>query len=466
MFKKLSWLALLLYETACLLCLCICLCVTPTDPEDQDVDPGTDVNLFSITGSVLNKNGYPIIGAKANLKRYGLSAVTNQNGKYSISGIPAKALSKSSRTLNDTLVDTLIVQVANEYGDSTTITLTEVKSGVVFELPPEYVVQRNISGPISPDDTARIGSIIAHVFDSDAPEQVKTINLWHDKYNQTFNSFAYFTTDTDKDYVLYVKIFDTTGYFLGQSDYYHFTDQTGDIEFVKPIAYNNGAPKITLSHYPEMVYSGDTVNLVVTVKDSFGTVHSCNVVIGDVTSNDSITYTLEPDSTSALFIDTISWEVYADSVDIWYLVKAYAVNNFRNSSTDSIKYIRVTRNPTISFEVSGTTNNSIFWKPDSTTIGKIGVSRHDIWNTIYYTALKEIFINLTGIGDTTTIDVKYPLSSLEYRNEYFMFALPKESYYPNDTTFTITRKVVYNRIYGNTSNDTLSSTANFRYLHN
>lgn len=465
MFKKFPWLVwLVLLLTACL----FCLCVTPTDPEDQDVDPRTDVNLFTITGSVLNKNGFPIIGAKANLKRYGLSAVTNQNGKYSISGTPAKALSKSSHTLNDTLVDTLIVQVANEYGDSTTITLTEVKSGVVFELPPEYVVQRNISGPISPDDTSRIGSIIAHVFDSDAPEQVKTINLWHDKYNQTFNSFAYFTTDTDKDYVLYVKIFDTTGYFLGQSDYYHFTDQTGDIEFVKPIAYNNGSPKITLSYYPEMLYPGDTVNLIVTVKDSFGTVHSCNVVIGElidyVISNDSTTYILEPDSTSALFIDTISW-VCTGKLEHWYYVKAYAENNFRNSKVDSLAYIHVTRNPTISFEVSGTTNNSIFWKPDSTTIGKIGVSRDDIWNTNYYTALKEIFINLTGIGDTTVIDVKYTIKDLRYRDSNSVFIPPKESYYPNDTTFTITRKVVYNRIYGNTSNDTLSSTANFSYLH-
>jgi len=60
-----------------------------------------------------------------------------------------------------------------------------------------------------------------------------------------------------------------------------------------------------------MLYPGDTVNLIVTVRDSFGTVHSCNVVIGDVTSNDSTTYILEPDSTSALFIDTISREVYA-----------------------------------------------------------------------------------------------------------------------------------------------------------
>ena len=459
MFKKLSWLGTLL--TACL----FCLCVTPTDLEDQDVDPGTDVNLFSITGSVLNKNGFPIIGAKANLKRYGLSAVTDQNGKYSISGSPTKALSKSSYTLDDTLVDTLLVQVANEYGDSTTITLTEVKSGVIFELPPEYVVQRNISGPISPDDTARIGSIVAYVFDSDAPEQVKTINLWHDKYNQTFNSFAYFTTDTDKDYVLYVKIFDTTGYFLGQSDYYHFTDQTGDIEFVKPIVYNNGAPKITLSYYPKMLYPGDTVNLIVTVRDSFGTVHSCNVVISDVMSNDSTTYILEPDSTSALFIDTISREVYADSVNSWYLVKAYAVNNFRNSSMDSLAYIRVTRNPTISFEVSGTTNNSVFWKSDSTTIGKIGVIRHEIWNTNYYTALKEIFINLTGIGDTTVIDVKYTMNDWRYEDSNSLFIPPKESYYPNDTTITVTRKVVYNRTYGNTANDTVSSTANFRYLH-
>ena len=218
------------------------------------IDPNTNTVFvdptFNVTGKILTTDGNPIYGARATLKKYGLTAISDSQGVYTISGkiTAPKALAKTMADTiqNDTLSDTVVVKVSLGT-DSLIITEKPVQSGIVMELPTDYIVQRNISGELTPDDMDRVGKVVAVVYDKEFPEIKKEIKLWHDKVNQMFNSFAYFSTDTGKEYVLYVDIYDTNNIFVGRSVNYNFTNETGDIDFKSPIIFNNGTPKIKLS---------------------------------------------------------------------------------------------------------------------------------------------------------------------------------------------------------------------------
>lgn len=256
------------------------VCTSPTKDDNEIILPSINVGEFNITGKVKNKNGNPMEGAVASLIHSGLSSITDENGFFTIKGEPTSNV-LSKRKANDTLTDTLVITIKNQYGDSSEISRSKVKSGVFLDLPTNYLVQRNISGPIRPDDTARVGSIVAIVYDKAFPDQKNSIKLWHDKVNKQFNSFAYFSADTGKSYRLYVEAYDTAGRFLGRSTCYDFTDQTGDIEFTKPFEYDNGKPHLKVWCNRDIIYVGDTVQFHVEAADSFGLITDCSLRAAD-----------------------------------------------------------------------------------------------------------------------------------------------------------------------------------------
>lgn len=244
---------------------------TPVGPEPIE-EPVYASPEFNISGKVMTRDGKPVSGASAYLKKYKLNATTDNSGKFNITGkILAKTLAD---TIVDTLTDTVVVSLDISETDSIIITESPVTSGVIFELPPSYIIQRNISGSLAPDDTARVGKIEAVVYDIDVPDQKKHIELWHDKINEQFNSFAYFSADTGKTYILYVDIYDTASRFIGRSPDFKFTDKTGDINFKNPFVFDNATPtaEITGNAYLDSI---STFNIL--AKDLHGSITYINI---------------------------------------------------------------------------------------------------------------------------------------------------------------------------------------------
>jgi len=240
---------------------------TPVGPEPIE-EPVYASPEFNISGKVMTRDGKPVYGASAYLKKYKLNATTDNSGKFNITGkILAKTLAD---TIVDTLTDTVVVSLDISETDSIIITESPVTSGVIFELPPSYIIQRNISGSLAPDDTARVGKIEAVVYDEKIPDQKKHIELWHDKINEQFNSFAYFSADTGKTYILYVDIYDTASRFIGRSSNFEFTDKTGDINFKNPFVFDNATPTAEIT--ADTVYMDSACTFHISAKDLHGNI--------------------------------------------------------------------------------------------------------------------------------------------------------------------------------------------------
>ena len=287
------------------LCLAISIagvnCVSPVSPTEE-IPAITGIN---VTGKILLKDNTPVKGAMVSLLKSHLSAVTDSTGTYYIKG-EVNTLAKVLRSVSDTdtvINDTILVVVPNPgSSDSSEITRESIQitSGVIMELPPKYIVQREIRGYLSPDDEDVVKNITAVVYDTTVPDLKKYIPLWHDVVNGVFNSFAYFSSETNKTYCLYVMVYDTAGKFIGRSPDFIFPDQAGDIEFTKPFAFNNAKPTINISQNYHNLYIGDTLKFYVSSIDSFdGT-----IINSDIKVNDSVIKSISNESN--LYLDTIS----------------------------------------------------------------------------------------------------------------------------------------------------------------
>lgn len=292
--------------------------------------PITSLDTFNISGKILSKDGKSVAGIRAALKKYKLSAISNNDGIFTIKGVGNVSLMKTKGILSDTsdtLTDTLIINLGYSETDSITLNQIEVKSGIIISLPPEYIVQRNISGSLMPEDTSRVEKVIAVVYDVSFPNELKRIELWHDKINQEFNSFCYFSSDTGKQYCVFVEIYDTNNIFLGKSPNFLFTDKTGDINFKQPFKYNNGTPTINVTTQ-NIKYIGDTLQLIITVKDTFGTISNYSLKY-----KDSMINVIDTNNLSAI-VDTIL--LIADSTT--FNVKLSVTNNFGNIGFNTVEY--------------------------------------------------------------------------------------------------------------------------------
>lgn len=261
------------------------------DPLDSlDSIPNLQLSDFYVAGVVTDNSGKPIVGAVARLMKSGLTAITDVNGAYKISGTAGLAKRASS---SGEVNDTLVIKVGNSNpGDSSEVVKTVVTSGVIMDLPPTYIVQREIRGYLIDDDQVLISKIEAYVYDKSVPDQVKEINLWYDIVNDAFSSFAYFSSETNKQYTLYVKIYDNNGKFIGQSPDYDFTDNTGNIIFKNPFNIINAKPTIAIT-VPEDVIENTKVKVSITAIDSFGGhITKCEVAVGDKGYADITSYQL------------------------------------------------------------------------------------------------------------------------------------------------------------------------------
>lgn len=262
-------------------------------PETENPENNPVVG-FNVTGKVLDKDGKPVAGARARLLNTGLSAISDANGEYTIKG-QAKIAKKLAKTVMiadaDTPTvegtDTLVVTVANTPGslDSSEVTRESVQSEVIFELPPTYIIQREIVGYVTPYDQERINSIIAYLSDDSVPEQIKTIKLYYGGKPDEFSGFAYFNSSLNRRYTLFAKIYDKENKFIGQSPKRNFNGGTGGIGNIRinnptePFPFDNATPNIEISKYC-FRNSNDSATITVNAVDSFGgSVTSCKVIV-------------------------------------------------------------------------------------------------------------------------------------------------------------------------------------------
>lgn len=266
-------------------------CSNPISDSGSDVDrPNVGSTDFYITGKVTN-NGAPVKGAAVKLTKSGLKAITKDDGSYIVSGTAsatglkkvslAKTAVKLSDSVTTSFVDTLVISVpTNKPNDSSEVVKTPVTSGVIMDLPATYIVQREIRGSLTAEDKAIVGKIQAYVYDNSVPDQVKVIDLWHDEINDAFNSFAYFSSETNKTFTLYVKIYDNTGKFISQSPNFSFPDNAGNIIFKDPFSIINAKPILTVIA-PTTVATNSKAKINVVAADSFGgKIVKCEIDLG------------------------------------------------------------------------------------------------------------------------------------------------------------------------------------------
>lgn len=317
---------------------------------------------FNVSGKLLDKDGKPIVGARAVLSQSGLSAITDANGEYKIQGQGTVHKSLAKRTAvasaDSGATDTLIVTVPNEQGskDSSEVVKQVVTSGVVMELPTTYIVQREIRGYLSPDDAKQISRIEAVLYDNAVPDQQKHIDLWHDTLNKAFHSFAYFSSATNKTYTLFVKVYDTANHYVGRSPDFSFPDQAGNIVFANPFNWSNAKPIIDVV-YPSTVATGtDSVKVTVTAIDSMGGqivackinldgIHELNVPKSAVLSKKT---TLASGINADVYVGTVSIPMtqYDSSKTV-----VIAIDNDGNISQEGIKMASVDQKVLLSFDV-------------------------------------------------------------------------------------------------------------------
>jgi hypothetical protein len=272
------------------------------NPLSSSNEPSVGSTDFHISGKITNNDGSPIKGAVARLTKSGLSVTTDANGNYTITGkastrgLKKVALAKSAALLNeentDSYSDTLSVKVANPVNpnDSSEVVKTVVTSGVVMDLPTTYIIQREIRGYLTAEDEAVVGKIEACVYDNTVPDQVKVIDLWHDITNKAFSSFAYFTSETNKSYTIYVKIYDNQNKFIGRSPDFKFPDNAGNIVYKDPFAITNAKPILIVEGPDSAIITTDAI-VNITAVDSFGgSITKCEIAVGNNSYSDIGTF--------------------------------------------------------------------------------------------------------------------------------------------------------------------------------
>lgn len=356
---------------------------TPETPEVPEV-PSVSSTDFYITGKVTN-NGSPVKGAAVRLMKTGLTAISKDDGSYiitgttSTAGLKKAALSKTATRINnengaaDVSVygDTLVITVANpnKPNDSSEVVKTPVTSGVIMDLPATYIVQREIRGYLTAEDEAVVGKIRAFVYDNSVPNQIKTIDLWHDAVNKAFSSFAYFSSETNKNYTLYVKIYDVDNKFIAQSPNFAFTDNTGNIVFKDAFSIINAKPSVKIIA-PEKLLPGTKTNLQVAAVDSFGgSIVKCEVAINNNNFADIKSLALAKMTANGSSINE-TFPVTTTLNDAVVNVYVKVTDNDNNTTTDTS--ILSVQNPKISLTASivsaATNEEALFKQNDSVKI--------------------------------------------------------------------------------------------------
>jgi len=365
------------------------------DPNDTDL-PNVGSTDFYITGKVTN-NGSPVKGAAVRLMKTGLTAISKDDGSYIITGTAsASGLKKVAATSTAARIsaaadvsygDTLVITVANpnKPNDSSEVVKAPVTSGVIMDLPATYIVQREIRGYLTAEDEAIVGKIQAFVYDNSVPNQIKTIDLWHDAVNSAFSSFAYFSSETNKNYTLYVKIYDVDGKFIGQSPDFSFPDNAGNIIYKNAFSVVNAKPNVKIIAPTKLAPSSKT-NLQVAAIDSFGgSIVKCEVAINNNNFADvkTLAALAKMSATSGSSINE-TFPVTTNAIDSVVNVYVKVTDNDNNTTIDTstipVKAPKVTVTESV---VSAKTNEeALFRQNDSVKITLTGLTSDDPQITI------------------------------------------------------------------------------------
>lgn len=212
-----------------------CDTAATTAPEAESPILTSGVN---VRGQIISKAGIPLPGITVRLKNAGLSAVTDAQGVYRITG-SATAKGFAGRSAGEA-VDSVIV-VSGNGSDTNTITKMALRT-MVDSLPSLYLIQRNFGGKLTgntPSD-ARVVLTLSTV----GTNETKKTDLWFNASSQSYSGFVYFVYDgLDHKWATDVKVYNAAGNVVAYAPEVVFPASAGDIEFAD-LAWNMFVPNV------------------------------------------------------------------------------------------------------------------------------------------------------------------------------------------------------------------------------
>lgn len=210
-------------------------CDSTSSNEAANNDNG-GASTVGLRGSVLDPSGRGIPNAKVRLKSTGAVAITDANGKWSITSTPTQGFAGRALASTDSIVVSKDSQVI------------AAKPVVTYnaELPPMYIVQRDIFGTLL---EAPIGKSLLVSAIVDMPDSSKyLLNFWYNKTAGSYSKFFYLlAADTIQTYRVSLVVRDSAGDTLSKSKSpLEFTTEAGDVQLL-PLRYNNFTPKFTFN---------------------------------------------------------------------------------------------------------------------------------------------------------------------------------------------------------------------------
>ena len=225
--------------------------------DNSSTSPNPDNSgVTGLSGTILHDNGKPFVNLDVRLKSTGVNTRTDANGRWSL---PApKAVAARSAAGSDSVI------VSN---DSQTIVTTPV-TNYYAELPPLYIVQRDLYGSLA---NFVQGKYVVTAYLVLPDSTTRTIPLWHNQVAHAFSGFIYtiYTTQT-VNYSVRVVVRDTTNHddstITGISPVVPFNSTAGDVT-IPVFSYRNLVPSAKVE-VEGAIRIGNEVKLTATVGDT------------------------------------------------------------------------------------------------------------------------------------------------------------------------------------------------------
>ena len=235
--------------------LCATLLFASCDNSSTSSNPDNS-GVTGLSGTILHDNGKPFVNLDVRLKSTGVNTRTDANGRWSL---PApKAVAARSAAGSDSVI------VSN---DSQTIVTTPV-TNYYAELPPLYIVQRDLYGSLA---NFVQGKYVVTAYLVLPDSTTRTIPLWHNQVAHAFSGFIYtvYTTQT-VNYSVRVVVRDTTNNddstITGISPVVPFNSTAGDVT-IPVFSYRNLVPSAKVE-VEGAIRIGNEVKLTATVGDT------------------------------------------------------------------------------------------------------------------------------------------------------------------------------------------------------
>ena len=309
-------------------------------------DNGGGNNVIGLSGSLLDPSGKGIPNAKVRLKSTGAVAITDANGKWAITNTPSQygnLANGCSVIRRPPLPDTVICSAARAAFDTDSIVVSKdsqviaAKPVVTYnaELPPMYIVQRDIFGTLL---EAPIGKTLQVSGIVDMPDSSKyLLNFWYNKTSGSYSKFFYLlASDTIQTYRVSLLVRDSSGDTISKSKApLEFTTEAGDIQMLA-MRYNNFTPKFTFN------------------RDSLKATNSQSVWALPVMK----TIALNLDSSNFNAPQMYEWKAYGDTIWTITSVSTYTFNASRpvtanGSTTNTFWDVDAFKNNAIKVRVTG-----------------------------------------------------------------------------------------------------------------